>query len=141
MDHTRRNWRHSAQRSCEATSTIRRRCRAPSTAHGAPTRCEIFTKIVRHPVGHAQVPIDQIRKFSEDLALTLVWFDAVGYDADIAGNAKEFGIRPTSFANWAREHFKQPVGRRPSAPRVSRAGWGPTPRACGAPPNRRAPSS
>ena len=74
-----------------------------------PQVAEILTRIVRHPVAHAQVPIDQIRKFSEDLALMLEWFDAVGYDADIAGNAKEFGIQPTSFADWARGHFKQSV--------------------------------
>jgi hypothetical protein len=52
-------------------------------------------------VTHFQVPIEEIRKFSEDLAQMLEWFDRVGYDADIAGNAKAYGIRPTSFAEWA----------------------------------------
>jgi hypothetical protein len=47
------------------------------------------------------VPIDQIRKFSEDLALMLEWFDAVGYDADIEKTSAEFGIRPTRFREWA----------------------------------------
>ena len=31
----------------------------------------------------------------------LEWFDRVGYEADIAANAARFGIRPTSFAEWA----------------------------------------
>jgi hypothetical protein len=31
----------------------------------------------------------------------LEWFDAVGYDADIEGTAREFGVRPTRFREWA----------------------------------------
>ncbi|MEZ4457702.1 MAG: hypothetical protein R2882_14315 [Gemmatimonadales bacterium] len=31
----------------------------------------------------------------------LEWFDRVGYDADISGNAAAFGIAPTRFADWA----------------------------------------
>ena len=48
-----------------------------------------------------QVPIEQVRESSEDFAIMLEWFDRVGYHADIAGNAKEFGIEPTKFGNWA----------------------------------------
>jgi hypothetical protein len=29
--------------------------------------------------------VEQVREFSEDFAMMLEWFDAVGYDADIAG--------------------------------------------------------
>ena len=49
-----------------------------------------------------QIPISEVRKNSEDLALMLEWFEQVGYDADIEGNAREFGIRPTSLDEWAR---------------------------------------
>jgi hypothetical protein len=42
-----------------------------------------------------------VRKGSEDYALMLEWFDKVGYNADIAGNAKKYGIQPTRFAEWA----------------------------------------
>jgi len=52
-------------------------------------------------VTHYQVPIEQVRESSEDFAIMLEWFDAVGYDADIEGNASEFGIRPTRFGEWA----------------------------------------
>ena len=31
----------------------------------------------------------------------LEWFEAVGYDADIAGNAKKYGVKPTSLEEWA----------------------------------------
>lgn len=48
-----------------------------------------------------QVPIEDVRQASEDYALMLEWFERVGYNADIAGNAKEFGIPPTRFRDWA----------------------------------------
>lgn len=66
-----------------------------------PEVAAILTRVTKHPVAHCQVPIEEVRKFSEDVALMLDWFDAVGYNADIAGNAKEFGIPPTRFADWA----------------------------------------
>jgi len=49
-----------------------------------------------------EVPIEEIRKFSEDYALMLEWFDKVGYDADIEKNANESGIKPTRFNEWVK---------------------------------------
>jgi uncharacterized protein YbjT (DUF2867 family) len=54
-----------------------------------------------HPVEFAPPPIEEVRKASEDFAVMLEWFDRVGYDADIEKNARESGIRPTKFAEWA----------------------------------------
>jgi len=70
-----------------------------------PEVAEVLTRVTKHPVSFVQVPVAEIRKFSEDLAVMLEWFDAVGYNADIPGNAKEYGISPTSFADWAKAHF------------------------------------
>lgn len=53
-------------------------------------------------IKHFQVPIEEVRKFSGDFAAMLEWFDAVGYSADIEGNARRFGIEPTRFEAWAR---------------------------------------
>ncbi len=64
---------------------------------------KIISEAAGKEVKHYQVPIEQVREFSEDFALMLQWFDAVGYEADIEGNAKEFGIAPTSFRDWARK--------------------------------------
>lgn len=61
----------------------------------------IISAAAGHPVEFAPPPIEEIRKSSEDFAIMLEWFDRVGYDADIAGNARESGIRPTRFAEWA----------------------------------------
>jgi uncharacterized protein YbjT (DUF2867 family) len=51
-------------------------------------------------ISHFQVPIEQVREFSDDFATMLEWFDAVGYSADIQGNEETFGIPATKFADW-----------------------------------------
>ncbi|MBS1241229.1 MAG: NmrA family protein [Gemmatimonadetes bacterium] len=66
-----------------------------------PQAAEILTRVVGRTITHLQVPIEDVRKFSEDFALMLEWFDRVGYNADIAGNAARYGIQPTTFAQWA----------------------------------------
>jgi uncharacterized protein YbjT (DUF2867 family) len=66
-----------------------------------PETAAIITRAAKRAVAHVRVPIEEVRKGSEDYALMLEWFDAVGYDADIAGNARAFGIAPTTFADWA----------------------------------------
>ena len=63
----------------------------------------ILGEVTGRPINFHQVPIDQVRAGSEDFAMMLEWFDAVGYDADIEKNAKEFGVRPTRFREWAKE--------------------------------------
>lgn len=52
-------------------------------------------------IKHFQVPIEDVRSFSDDFATMLEWFDAVGYSADIEGNRARFGVEPTGFAAWA----------------------------------------
>jgi uncharacterized protein YbjT (DUF2867 family) len=53
-------------------------------------------------IDFVQIPMSEVRKNSEDFALMLEWFERVGYNADIAGNAKEYGITPTSLTEWAK---------------------------------------
>jgi uncharacterized protein YbjT (DUF2867 family) len=67
-----------------------------------PEAAKIISQASGKTVTHFQVPIAEVRKASADFAAMLEWFDRVGYNADIAGNAKEFGIAPTSFATWAK---------------------------------------
>jgi uncharacterized protein YbjT (DUF2867 family) len=52
-------------------------------------------------IDYVQIPIGEVRKNSEDFALMLEWFERVGYDADIAGNAAQYGVTPTTLAAWA----------------------------------------
>jgi uncharacterized protein YbjT (DUF2867 family) len=69
----------------------------------APRVAEIVSHASGKAVGYVRIPIEQVREFSDDFALMLEWFDRVGYDADIEGNAKKYGIRPTSFEAWAKQ--------------------------------------
>jgi uncharacterized protein YbjT (DUF2867 family) len=66
-----------------------------------PQAAEIIGRAVKHEVNFVQVPMAEVRKFSEDTALMLEWFHRVGYNADIAKESAESGVRPTRFAEWA----------------------------------------
>ncbi|KPK60951.1 MAG: hypothetical protein AMS21_09305 [Gemmatimonas sp. SG8_38_2] len=67
----------------------------------APDAAAIIGEAAGKTVSHFQVPIEQVREFSDDFATMLEWFDSVGYNADIAGNVKKYGIAPTPFRAWA----------------------------------------
>lgn len=68
-----------------------------------PETARILSEAAGKKVDFVQLPIEEVRKLSEDYAMMLEWFDRVGYNADIAGNTKEFGIKPTSFKDWAKQ--------------------------------------
>jgi len=51
-------------------------------------------------IAYVQLPIEEVRKNSEDFALMLEWCEKVGYNADIPALEREFGGL-TKFAEWA----------------------------------------
>jgi len=69
-----------------------------------PEAAAILTEALGRPVGFVQTPIEQVRQFSEDVALMLEWFERVGFSADIAGLEREFGRALTKLPDWARRH-------------------------------------
>jgi uncharacterized protein YbjT (DUF2867 family) len=69
--------------------------------HTMPETAEILGRACGHKVEFTPPPIEEVRKSSADFAAMLEWFDRVGYDVDIRGLEKEFGIRPTSLGDWA----------------------------------------
>lgn len=66
-----------------------------------PQTAEILSGALGRTIEYLQIPMSEIRKNSDDFALMLEWFEAVGYDADIAGNASKYGVKPTSLKEWA----------------------------------------
>jgi len=66
-----------------------------------PKTAEILGKGLGRKIEFVRIPIDEVRKNSEDFALMLEWFDRVGYNADIDGLRREFGIAPTTLSEWA----------------------------------------
>ena len=86
------------------TEPLRLKNRAIDIAGDAvtmPTVARVLGKALGRTINFVEVPIEEVRKNSEDLAIMLQWFGDVGYDADIAGHAREFGIAPTTFEEWA----------------------------------------
>ena len=55
------------------------------------------------PLEYLQIPISEVRKNSDDFALMLEWFDRTGYNADIAGLEREFGLKMLTLEAWARK--------------------------------------
>jgi uncharacterized protein YbjT (DUF2867 family) len=70
-------------------------------AHTMPETARILGEAAARPLEFVPVPIEEVRKFSDDYAKMLEWFDRVGYSADIEGTARESGVRPTSLKQWA----------------------------------------
>jgi uncharacterized protein YbjT (DUF2867 family) len=70
-------------------------------AQTMPETARIITSAAGRKIEFVPTPIAEVRKWSQDYAMMLEWFDAVGYDVDIQGLAKESGIQPTPLAEWA----------------------------------------
>lgn len=75
-----------------------------------PDTAEILSAVTGRDIKFYQVPIEDVRKASEEYAIMLEWFDAVGYNADIEATSAEFGIKPTRFREWAaRQNWEAPA--------------------------------
>lgn len=68
-----------------------------------PQTASILSEITGRQITFEPVPLEQVREFSEDSALMLEWFDAVGYDADISALEAQYGVRPTRLREWAKQ--------------------------------------
>jgi uncharacterized protein YbjT (DUF2867 family) len=66
-------------------------------------RIRAMTRKPDSPAARALAEIAKVRASSADVAAMYEWFDAVGYNADIVANAREFAIQPTRFRDWARQ--------------------------------------
>ena len=66
-----------------------------------PEAARVMGHVLGKPITFVEVPIEEVRKSSEDLAIMYEWFGSTGYDVDIPALEQEFGIKPTSFEQWA----------------------------------------
>jgi len=69
-----------------------------------PEAAEILTQALHRPIAFSQTPIEQVRQYSNDMALMLEWFERTGYSVDIAHLEAEFGRALTKLPDWARRH-------------------------------------
>jgi uncharacterized protein YbjT (DUF2867 family) len=66
-----------------------------------PETAEIISRAMDKKVVFETVPIEEMKKMSEDLAAMFVWFDRVGYNVDIAAVEKNYGIKCSTLPEWA----------------------------------------
>ena len=62
------------------------------------------SEILGKKVTYQPIPIEAVRKNSEDIALMLEWFERIGYSADIASLGRLWGIEPLTLRAWAAAH-------------------------------------
>ena len=68
------------------------------------TAAALISEASGRPVEYTALPVDAVRKQSEDLARMYEWFDRVGYDADIVGLRVAYpDVDWHRFSVWARE--------------------------------------
>ncbi len=98
---------YGARAFTDAAAMNRREIDIAGDAVTLPEAAAILGQALGRTIEFVQVPIEEVRKNSEDTALMLEWFDRVGYNADIPALAREFGIPPTTLAAWAAEAVRQ----------------------------------
>src|SRR5436190_1359492 len=67
-----------------------------------PEAAAALSELTGKTITYQQIPIAAVRANSEDFALMLEWFDAVGYSADIASTESRWGIKPLTLKQWVR---------------------------------------
>jgi len=92
---------YGARAFTDAATLNRREIDIAGDAVTIPQAAAILTTALGRTIEFVQLPIEEVRKNSADMALMLEWFDRVGYEADIPALAREFGIPPTTLAAWA----------------------------------------
>jgi len=70
--------------------------------HTMPETAEILGRAMGMKIEFVETPKEEVRKWSEDYATMLEWFDRVGYTVDIPALAKKYGVKPASLAEWAK---------------------------------------
>ena len=65
---------------------------------------EILSQSIGKPIKYVQVPIENIRKMSEDMATMYEWFERVGYRVDTAALRREYPeVGWRTYEAWAKE--------------------------------------
>ncbi|HUU30369.1 MAG TPA: NmrA/HSCARG family protein [archaeon] len=66
-----------------------------------PETTRILSQAAGRTIEFVRIPIEEVRKFSEDFAIMLEWFDRVGYSVNIPELTKEFEVHPAKLDEWA----------------------------------------
>ncbi len=77
----------------------------------------ILTRVIGRPIQYFQVPLEEIRSMSADLAKMYEWFERVGYHLDIAALHREYPeVAWHTYETWAQEQDWQGILGGPARP-------------------------
>lgn len=68
-----------------------------------PAAARVLSRALGRTINFVQIPIAEVRKNSEDMAIMLEWFGNTGYNANIQAMSEEFGVHATTLEEWADE--------------------------------------
>ena len=71
-----------------------------------PEAAEILSGALGRKIEYVHVPIEEIRKNSEDYGLMLAWFERVGYSVNIKALAKSTGVKAMKLGDWAHRYVR-----------------------------------
>lgn len=94
---------YGARAFTEASRLNRREIDLAGDALTMPDAARLLGAGLGRSIEYVQIPMAEVRKNSEDFALMLEWFDETGYNADIAGLEREFGLKLLNLEAWARK--------------------------------------
>jgi uncharacterized protein YbjT (DUF2867 family) len=87
----------------DAARLSRREIDLAGDAATLPEAAVALSEGLNRKIEYVRIPIEEVRKNSEDYALMLEWFERVGYNADIRKLEQEFGILTVKLQDWARQ--------------------------------------
>ena len=99
-----------AQAFIQAATLNRREIDLAGDARTMPEAAEILTQALHRPITFVRTPIEQVRQYSEDIAIMLEWFERVGYNVDIPGLEREYGHRMQKLQEWASRQSERAKG-------------------------------
>ncbi len=75
-----------------------------------PKAAQILGQALAKQIEFVSLPVAEVRKMSEDMAIMYEWFDRVGYSIDIPALASRYGFQPLSLQAWsAKVKWPQPA--------------------------------
>ncbi|HVK73880.1 MAG TPA: NmrA/HSCARG family protein [Kofleriaceae bacterium] len=72
-----------------------------------PEAAAILSDALGRTIELQQLPIEAVRRQSEDTARMFEWFDRVGYDADVQGVQQRYGVRFQTLREWAHRRARR----------------------------------
>ena len=83
---------------------IGKRIDAASDNLSGQQQADILSEVIGKPIKYVQIPIEDIRKMSDDMAIMYEWFEKEGYNVNFSDLHHEYPeIEWTDYRSWAKK--------------------------------------